>query len=235
MIRLLPQEAGDGFRMWQKDRKSPTRTSPRPAESEKLPMSSVDLDHVNHKAKEIKENEKASKVSQSNITKVSLPAPPLPQEELPPLPTEAAPGTEGDDGWQPIWDDNAQAFYFFNKFTQETTWTNPRVPEASIAAAPGVANHDRMGQSIEALGAPPEHQPHERYDPAIHGDYDPTAPYAQTAQVDVEPEAVKVDENAIYTATGTFNRFTGKWQSAEITPENHNDENKSRRQMSAFF
>jgi hypothetical protein len=32
-----------------------------------------------------------------------------------------------------------------------------------------------------------------------------------------------------------FNRFTGRWQDASITAETHNDENKSRRQMNAFF
>jgi hypothetical protein len=220
------------------DQESAAMTPPRPADSEGSPEGSLDRVRIEPKAKEVNEDEKEGNNIESNTTKVPLHAPPLPREDLPPLPTEPAPGTEGDDGWQPIWDDNAQTFFFFNKFTQETTWTNPRVPEALIAAAPGVANHDRIGHSIEALGGPPESRPHGGYDPAIHGDYDPTAPYAQgaqAAQVDVEPEAVKVDENAIYTATGTFNRFTGKWQSAEITPENHNDENKSRRQMNAFF
>ena len=43
------------------------------------------------------------------------------------------------------------------------------------------------------------------------------------------------DPTTIYTATGAFNRFTGKWQPSTINPENHNDENKSKRQMSAFF
>jgi hypothetical protein len=48
-------------------------------------------------------------------------------------------------------------------------------------------------------------------------------------------DAANTANAATYTATGTFNRFTGKWQNSELTPENFNDENKSRRQMSAFF
>ena len=32
-----------------------------------------------------------------------------------------------------------------------------------------------------------------------------------------------------------FNRFTGRFQDTSINPENHNDANKSRRQMNAFF
>jgi hypothetical protein len=68
-------------------------------------------------------------------------APPLPKEDVPPLPLEAPPGTEEDDGWAPMWDDASQAFYFVNRFTGASQWTNPRVPEASaqIAGPPGVS------------------------------------------------------------------------------------------------
>ncbi|KAJ5664848.1 uncharacterized protein N7477_007296 [Penicillium maclennaniae] len=74
------------------------------------------------------------------------------------------------------------------------------------------------------------------YNPAIHGDYDPTAPYAQHYEEQtVDSNGVALDPAAAYAATGTFNRFTGRWQAESINPENHNDENKSRRQMNAFF
>src|SRR5437016_4580591 len=55
-------------------------------------------------------------------------APPLPDELPPPLPNEALPDqAEEDDGWAPVWDDNAQAFYFVNRFTNVSQWENPRV------------------------------------------------------------------------------------------------------------
>ena len=82
------------------------------------------------------------------------------------------------------------------------------------------------------------------YNPAIHGDYDPNADYAQEAQKEEEDEQATAvpavaagipDPNQDYGATGQFNRFTGRFQNASINPELHNDENKSRRQMSAFF
>ena len=38
-----------------------------------------------------------------------------------------------------------------------------------------------------------------------------------------------------YSTTAHFNRFTGRFQQAEMNPEYHNDENKSKRQMNAFF
>ena len=167
-------------------------------------------------------------------------SPPLPQETAPPLPQEEPPVQ--DDGWDAIWDENAQAFYFYNRFTQKSQWTNPRVPE--LTGPPGVGNYDRIADNPPLSGLSGEEQIEQTeytgYNPAIHGDYDPTAPYAQ-AQSDpsldpANPSAQQVADPAdIYAATGAFNRFTGKWQAAHINPENHNDENKSKRQMSAFF
>ncbi len=175
--------------------------------------------------------------------KKSRSTPPLPNQTAPPLPTEAPP----DDGWDAVWDDNAQAYYFCNRFTRQSQWTNPRVPGASQPAAPGVGNYDRITPKAPGTESPPSPQqqvqqpqqqrPYGGYDPAIHGDYDPTAPYAQdpTTAEDVNGNPAGSDPAAIYTATGVFNRFTGKWQPHTINPENHNDENKSKRQMSAFF
>ncbi|KAI9791606.1 MAG: hypothetical protein M1816_003692 [Peltula sp. TS41687] len=186
----------------------------------------------------------------------------------PPLPDEPAPIEPPDDGWQPVWEETAQAFYFYNQYTGETTWTNPRVPEAAAATttttttgtAPGIGNHDRIPPvDVDAEENPTttntntndssrtRNRPHGGYDPSIHGDYDPTAPYAQEgAAEDPDDEtAAAAGKNALllldpatadmYAATGTFNRFTGKWQASGLTPDNFNDENKSRRQMGAFF
>ncbi|MCJ1278239.1 hypothetical protein MMC21_006054 [Puttea exsequens] len=162
-------------------------------------------------------------------------APPLPNEIAPPLPAESSP----DDGWDAIWDDNVKAYYFYNRFTRQSQWTNPRVPEDPQPAAPGVGGHDRMDRApgTEDVSKQSQQRPHGGYDPAIHGDYDPKAPYAQEPNEleDANANGVSSDPSAIYTATGVFNRFTGKWQPHTINPENHNDESKSKRQMNAFF
>ncbi|KAJ9659543.1 hypothetical protein H2201_007292 [Coniosporium apollinis] len=178
--------------------------------------------------------------------------PPLPDEPTPndpPLPQEALP-SESEDGWEPVWDPNAQAFYFYNRFTQATQWDNPRVPEASssvMAPPPGLGSHDPVPSS--SVGAPgteplrsssPVKRPHGGYNPAIHGDYDPTADYAIAAQAEEEAASVAYtipssDPAALYAATGTFNRYTGRWQDPSLNPERHNDENKSKRQMNAYF
>ena len=172
--------------------------------------------------------------------------PPLP-DEAPPLPNEVPPEQVEDDGWAPVWDDIHQAYYFYNRFTGASQWTNPRVPEATSSGPPSVGNVERVAPlslSAQAPGTdssePAVRRPHGGYDPAIHGDYDPTAPYAQEAQ---QEESLQDPLQAVpgadtansYAATGHFNRFTGKWQADSLTPENFNDENKSKRQMNAFF
>ena len=159
--------------------------------------------------------------------------PPLPNEE-PPLPKEAPPAqVPEDDGWEPVWDASAGAFYFYNRFTQATQWENPRVPEATVvppAVAPGVAAATAPLPSTHAT----QDGLSGGYDPAIHGDYDETAWYAQSAAPPAADPNI-VDPSAAYEQTGHFNRFTGKWQAAALTPDNFNDENKSKRQMNAFF
>ncbi|KAL8781220.1 MAG: hypothetical protein Q9213_006113 [Squamulea squamosa] len=166
-------------------------------------------------------------------------APLLRQATNPPLPAEAPPGESQDDGWDPVWDDTAQSYYFYNRFSGVSQWTNPRVPEPQQPAPPGVGNYDRIPPTQpKAPGTttpPPERPRAGGYDPAIHGDYDPTAPYAQEYQDPEEKAGSSTDPSAVYAATGTFNRFTGKWQASDVNPENHNDENKSKRQMNAYF
>ncbi|ESZ91295.1 hypothetical protein SBOR_8329 [Sclerotinia borealis F-4128] len=159
-------------------------------------------------------------------------APPLPEEALPPLPNEQPPAaTKEDDGWAPVWDETNQAFYFYNRFTGATQWDNPRIPEVSQTGPPGVPPAKSAVAPTESI---PTSRPAGGYDPAIHGDYDPTAWYAQPATVEA-PTAAGLDPATAYASTGQFNRFTGRWQAAEINPENFNDENKSKRQMNAFF
>lgn len=166
--------------------------------------------------------------------------PPLPQES-PPLPSEPVPE---DDGWAPVWDATAGAYYFYNRFTQATQWENPRVPEvtvAPVATAPGVT--PGLAPGLTAAPLPSELPPPSAsssiaggYDPAIHGDYDENAWYAQKPEP--EPTTQPLDPAtaaAMYEQTGTFNRFTGRWQASNLTPENFNDENKAKRQMNAFF
>ncbi|CAK7205541.1 hypothetical protein SEUCBS139899_008318 [Sporothrix eucalyptigena] len=111
--------------------------------------------------------------------------PPLPNEPLPtdaaasppPLPDEPLPDEmdENDDGWDPVWSDEHQAWYFVNRFTQQTQWENPRVPDAAASTQTAVSG----------------------YNPAIHGDYDPNAWYAKgSSAVNGEEASGHVDGDA---------------------------------------
>ncbi|EUC41684.1 hypothetical protein COCMIDRAFT_29587 [Bipolaris oryzae ATCC 44560] len=178
---------------------------------------------------------------------------PLPYDDsAPPLPDEPIPDAE-DDGWESKWDYNAGAWYFYNRKTGVSQWENPRVPEATTYTYGSYdRNHASSSSAIASTaGAPGTSSPPRRkwggYNPAIHGSYDPNADYAREAtKEEEEAEAAAAAAAAAtlnapygaghdYSATAQFNRFTGKFQQAGQGPELHNDENKSKRQMYAFF
>lgn len=207
-----------------------------PSDHDSAPQKASDHDEDEDEGVEISTQDADSEASPPPLPDQA--APPLPteqvsklQQEAPPLPAEVPPVE--DDGWEPKWDDRAQAYYFFNRFTSISQWDNPRVPEVAQPPPPGVTNYSST-KSTQQTAKPVAGG----YDPAIHGDYDPNADYAQV--LDPQDQAVPeyapgTDPAAAYAATGAFNRFTGKWQNAALNPENFNDENKSKRQMNAFF
>lgn len=163
---------------------------------------------------------------------------PLMPDENPPLPDEAPP----DDGWQPIWDPSAQAYYFYNRFTQASQWENPRVPEATQISSNTVVqgSYDKTGgSSVDGVrsSSPPKRSIAGGYNPAIHGDYDPNADYAQQAEEDEEFKPIEApDPSALYTATASFNRFTGRFQDMDAhNPERHSADAKATRQLRAYF
>ncbi|KAI9902508.1 hypothetical protein N3K66_001860 [Trichothecium roseum] len=167
--------------------------------------------------------------------------PPLPAEPVPsagpPLPREPVPQQE-DDGWDCQWEPNAQAWYFVNRFTGKSQWDNPRM----AAAAPPSTNTTSTATVTAPLPPSSELPAAGGYNPAIHGDYDPNAWYAQGASTeDVDGVEAESEDAAAaagldpYTATARFNRFTGQFQDEGAGPGRHSDDAKSRRQMNAFF
>ncbi|KAK0609781.1 Protein transport protein SEC24 [Lasiodiplodia hormozganensis] len=177
-------------------------------------------------------------------TTTAADAPPLPTDELPPPLPDEEPPAQQDDGWEALWDHNVGAYYFYNRHTGVTQWENPRVPDAtSSSAVPAPPGTSAYGNS--SLGSPPRKRAG-GYNPAIHGDFDPNADYAQD-YLEEDSTETAVDANAAaavhaaalggdaYAQTANFNRFTGRFQASTDGPEQHNDENKSRRQLNAYF
>lgn len=191
-------------------------------------------------------------------------APPLPDEPLPgqssthdqthngagdgdapPLPTEAPPQQE-DDGWDAMWDAARQAWYFYNRFTGLSQWDNPRVQTATASADPtsAAAAAATISQPSSVAGG---------YNPAIHGSWDPNAPYAQaykqadaadddttTAPYMAAAAAAAAGEMAAegtdaYAQAAAFNSRTGRFQAADLNADHFSDAAKSQRQMNAYF
>jgi len=117
----------------------------------------------------------------SSSSKTSTPNPET--ATAPPQPTTSEP-----DAWQAIWEQSANAYYFYNTLTHETTWLNPRLPPseaaAYLAAHPPVLTHS----SSPVLQAPP---PPEIYDPE-------TGEYAFTARFNAKTG--KFQNNPAHTA-----------------------------------
>lgn len=171
---------------------------------------------------------------------------PLPQELLPadgpPLPSEAPPSNQEDDGWDCQWDPTSQTWFFFNRFTGKSQWENPRMQDpSSSSATPARGAPQPPRNEAPAAGG---------YNPALHGDYDPQAWYAQGYNNEEEQAIAVAEQEAVESANAAedlatagetygvqaqFNRFTGHFQSEDMGPGRHSDEARSRRQMNAFF
>lgn len=152
------------------------------------------------------------------------------QSDAPPLPSGPPPGAKpSDDGWSAEWDAARSAWYFYNRFTGLSQWDNPRMPEAS-GADPVGAEPPTTSELASVAGG---------YNPAIHGSWDPNAPYAQ-AYTQPEEEGGDGDEQLpdatlLQVPGAHFNKRTGKFQLADQNAERHNDEAKSYRQMNNYF
>lgn len=120
---------------------SPT-TQAHPSES-----TSNDDDHKRSVSPVASPVEEQGAISDSSEGAVPEDDPPLPDEEAPPLPDEPVPDAE-DDGWEPRWDHNAQAWYFYNNKTGVSQWENPRVPEATTTS---YASYDRFANKCRLI------------------------------------------------------------------------------------
>jgi hypothetical protein len=182
-------------------------------------------------------------------------APPLPNEPLPsdptapPLPAEPVPE---DDGWDFHWNPNDNSYWFYNRFTGVWQKENPRIPTSTTTTTTTTTAITAPTPAPPPLPAPTDGSSTLSnptsiaggYNPAIHGDYDENAWYAQNLRAPTTgtllPGTGPADQpgsvsNEDYTTAALFNRHTGQWQTAEQGADRHSDEAKSRRQMRAFF
>lgn len=149
--------------------------------------------------------------------------------------------------WTPVWDDNAQAYYWWNTETNETTWINPdATPEevaaaqaASAAAAAANSNPldfllDRIDNVVKKkLDGQDESTTTSTSTPDTTSYYNS---YATNYDAYADPSASSAD---LYTSQAHFNARTGRFTTQadvnRLNPEMLSIEARATRQMQNYF
>ncbi|CAK1366052.1 hypothetical protein CB0940_09511 [Cercospora beticola] len=139
--------------------------------------------------------------------------------------------------------------YFTNTKSGESSWTEPSEPywlyntelggpdPVGLQYPPGAEQPNAAQKSAETHPL--------RYNPRIHGDYDPNADYAKYTEQRLAEQSGATTYGAAAAAPGTgsadyssimaLNARTGSAQPSHLSADRHNDFAKSGRQMNAFF
>ena len=155
------------------------------------------------------------------------------------------------DTQEKIWEEPNEPYWLWDASTQNVHTSGLQMPGTAKRKPSNLALDTQMGlpTSTEPHSdgkEPATNEPdpdYQGYNPKIHGSYDPTAPYAKFhEQKRVEETmsqggamAAQTGPIPSYDSMGNFNRFTGGFQTADQSTERHNDQNKSARQLNAYF
>jgi hypothetical protein len=142
--------------------------------------------------------------------------------------------------WTPVWDDSAQAYYWWNTETNETTWINPASTDEEAAAAPVQA-----ATNLPANASNPLDFLLDRIDAVVKRkldngeDVDPAdLPENKHYSADYDQQHYN-QQPGEYTATAQFNARTGKFttqdDASRLNPENLTIESRAKRQMQYYF
>lgn len=124
--------------------------------------------------------------------------------------------------WTAVWDDNAQAYYWWNTETNETTWINPEQPVYDT-----VTSQNPLDSILDKIETEVKKQldGEEAVAPVVN-----QASYERYFEDQPEPS---------YTTTAHFNARTGRFTTQEdlnrLNPEHLTIENRATRQMQNFF
>ncbi|KAI7882493.1 hypothetical protein K492DRAFT_144979 [Lichtheimia hyalospora FSU 10163] len=118
--------------------------------------------------------------------------------------------------WTAAWDENSQAYYWWNMMTYETTWDNPYEKNALDKVLDQVDTQGGSEEVNSATASPTTHTQH---------------PYPASSTPSFA--------NQSYTYQAYFNKRTGKFQLASdvdrLNPERMSIENRAKRQMQYYF
>lgn len=153
--------------------------------------------------------------------------------------------------WTAVWDNNAQAYYWWNTETNETTWINPEstggkevytTANAGVPVAVADSSNpldfllDRIDAVVKKKLDSGEAAVNE--EELDHSRYSTTTQYGHYGEHYGQPEQEQA-EGASYTATAHFNARTGRFTTQEdvnrLNPENLTIESRAKRQMQFYF
>ena len=144
--------------------------------------------------------------------------------------------------WTPVWDDNAQAYYWWNTETNETTWINPDAPAESYTE----------GKSTAASTATTSNNPLDflldRIDNVVKKKLDgqdqvdtpeQQDPYYSSTSYDQYYDPNSTTPTESYTSHAHFNARTGRFTTQadvnRLNPEMLSIESRATRQMQNYF
>ncbi|KAF2212103.1 hypothetical protein CERZMDRAFT_42151 [Cercospora zeae-maydis SCOH1-5] len=130
--------------------------------------------------------------------------------------------------------------YFTNTKTGESSWTEPAEPYWLYNIELGGPDPVEPNATQKSAETHPL-----RYNPRIHGDYDPNADYAKYTEQHLAEKSgaatypgmtvAATTGVAEYSSVMALNARTGSAQPSHLSADRHNDFAKSGRQMNAFF
>lgn len=144
--------------------------------------------------------------------------------------------------WTPVWDDNAQAYYWWNTETNETTWINPDAPaeayaeEKSTATSTASTSNNPLDFLLDRIDnvVKKKLDGQDQVDtPEQQNSYYSSASYDQH----YDPNSTTPTES--YTSHAHFNARTGRFTTQadvnRLNPEMLSIESRATRQMQNYF
>ncbi|KAL9539024.1 hypothetical protein MBANPS3_010520 [Mucor bainieri] len=156
--------------------------------------------------------------------------------------------------WTPVWDDNAQAYYWWNTETNETTWINPDASPEEVAAAKAQAEAatatnsnpldfllDRIDNVVKKkLDGRDESTPVDGDDDNDNDTSTNTSAYYASSYTSAYPATDDPNSSTdLYTSQAHFNARTGRFTTQadvnRLNPEMLTIEARAKRQMQNYF
>ncbi|CEP15305.1 hypothetical protein [Parasitella parasitica] len=152
--------------------------------------------------------------------------------------------------WTPVWDDNAQAYYWWNTDTNKTTWINPSAPAEACTEENSSASAAATSTTTTASNNPLDFLL-DRIDNVVKkkldGGQDENTPYynnittTAAASYDqyFDPNLAAASSGESYTSHAHFNARTGRFTTQadvnRLNPEMLSIESRATRQMQNYF